>query len=184
MRDGDNLLWLLVVIFAPLSLLSIGGWVSVLAPVHHQTVEVHGWLTQREFVDVFAITRAAPGPGAMIVALIGWKVAGWAGALVACLAIFIPSSVLVYFVGRVWNRYRGTSWHSALELGLAPVGVGLLMAGSLSIMHATESGGTGNGITLWAIAGLAAAVLAWRTFHPLIILACGGLISVAVGQLT
>jgi hypothetical protein len=51
-------------------------------------------------------------------------------------------------------------------------------------MHATESGGTGNGITLWAIAGLAAAVLAWRTFHPLIILACGGLISVAVGQLT
>lgn len=179
MRDGDNILWLLIAIFAPLSLLSIGGWVSVLAPVHHQTVEVQGWLTQREFVDVFAITRAAPGPGAMIVALIGWKVAGWAGALVACLAIFIPSSLVVYFVGRVWNRYRGTAGHSALELGLAPVGVGLLMAGALSIMNAT-----GSGLTLWAIAGLAAAVLAWRSFHPLIILAGGGLISVAVGQLT
>lgn len=178
MRD-DNLLWLLVVLFAPLSLLAIGGWASVLAPMHHQVVEVHQWLTQRQFVDIFAITRAAPGPGAMIVTLIGWKVAGWMGAIVASLAIFIPSSVLSYSVGRVWNRYRGATWHTALELGLAPVGVGLLMAGSLSVMWATESG-----LSAWVIAGLAAAVLIWRSFHPLLILAAGGLISVAVGQLT
>lgn len=184
MRDGgDNVLWLLVLIFAPLSLLSFGGWVSVLAPVHNETVHVHQWMSEREFVDVFAITRAAPGPGAMIVALIGWKVAGWAGAAVACLAIFIPSSLLVFAVGRVWNRYRGTPWHSTIEVGLAPLGVGLLMAGSLSIMRATEAGG-GNPIALWVIGALAAAVLVWRNFHPLIILGAGGLISVAVGQLT
>jgi chromate transporter len=179
MRD-DNILLALIILFAPLSLLAIGGWASVLAPMHHQVVEVHGWMSQREFVDIFAITRAAPGPGAMIVTLIGWKMAGWWGAIVASLAIFIPSSALSYSVGRVWNRYRGASWHSALELGLAPIGVGLLMAGSLSVMRATESG-----VTAWIIAVLAAGVLIWRSkIHPLIILAAGGLISVAVGQLT
>jgi chromate transporter len=179
MHDDDNILWLLVVIFAPLSLLSIGGWVSVLAPMHHEVVEVRGWFTQREFVDIFAISRAAPGPGALIVALIGWKLAGWAGAIVGCLAIFIPSSLLCYGVGRVWNRYRGAPWHMALELGLTPVGVGLLCAGGLSIMRAT-----GGGIGAWAIAvAAAAAFVAWRKVHPLIILALGGAISVAFGQL-
>ena len=178
MRD-DNILWMLISIFAPLSLLAIGGWASVLAPMHHQVVEVHAWMSQRQFVDIFAISRAAPGPGAMIVTLVGWKVAGWWGAIVASLAIFIPSSVLCYSVGRIWNRYRGAAWHTALEFGLAPVGVGLLMAGSLSVMWSTESGITG-----WAIAALAAGVLIWRSFHPLLILAAGGVISAVVGQLT
>lgn len=180
MHDDDDILWLLIVIFAPLSLLSIGGWVSVLAPVNHQVVEVHGWLTQREFVDLFAISRAAPGPGALIVALIGWHIAGWAGAFVASLAIFIPSSLLVFGVGRVWNRYRGAAWHSALELGLTPVGVGLLTAGGLAIMRAT-----GSGVAAWGIAlAAAAAFVAWRKVHPLLVLAIGGLIGVAIGQLT
>ncbi len=180
MRD-DNILVALIVLFAPLSLLAIGGWASVLAPMHHEVVEVHGWMSQREFIDIFAITRAAPGPGAMIVALVGWKMAGWIGAIVASLAIFIPSSVLMYSVGRVWNRYRGAQWHTALELGLAPVGVGLLMAGSLSVMWATASGN----MSLWIIAAVSAAVLVWRSkIHPLIVLGAGGLVSVAVGQLT
>ena len=180
MHDDDNILWLLILIFAPLSLLSIGGWVSVLAPMHHEIVETRGWLTQREFVDIFAISRAAPGPGALIVALVGWKMAGWAGAIVSCLAIFVPSSLLCYAVGKVWNRYRGTPWHAALELGLTPVGVGLLCAGGLSIMRAT-----GGGIGAWAIALAAAAVFIARPkIHPLLILALGGAISVAIGRLT
>jgi chromate transporter len=179
MRD-DNILLLLIIVFAPLSLLSIGGWVSVLAPMHHEVVEVRQWLTQREFVDVFAISRGAPGPGALIVALIGWKLAGWAGAIVACLAIFIPSSLLCFLVGKVWNRYRGAPWHTALELGLTPVGVGLLCAGGLAIMRAT-----GGGATAWIVAiAAAAAFIAWRKVHPLLILAMGGAISVAIGQLT
>jgi len=178
-RD-DNILWLLIVVFAPLSLLSIGGWVSVLAPMNQEVVEARGWLTQREFVDIFAISRGAPGPGALIVALIGWKMAGWAGAIVGCLAIFVPSSLVCFLVGRVWNRYRGATWHSALEIGLAPVGVGLLCAGGLSIMRAA-----GGGIGAWAIAFAASAVFIARPkIHPLLILAAGGAIGVAMGQLT
>lgn len=179
MHDDDNILWLIIVIFAPLSLLALGGWASVLAPMHHQVVEVRQWMTQREFVDAFAITRAAPGPGAMIVALVGWKLAGWAGAIVGCLAIFIPSSVLCFFVGKVWNRYRGAVWHQALELGLTPVGVGLLCAGGLSVMRAT-----GGSLSGWVVAIAASiAFIIWRKVHPLLVLFAGGLLSVAIGQI-
>ena len=67
--------WLLIVVFAPLSLLSIGGGQSIVADMDQQVVHVYGWLTQTEFIDLFAISRAAPGPGSLLVTLIGCRVA-------------------------------------------------------------------------------------------------------------
>ncbi len=174
MDDDDNILWALILLFAPLSFLSVGGAASVLAPIHNQTVHVHGWLTQLEFVEYFAISRAAPGPGAMLVTLIGWKVAGWAGALVATLAMLIPCSIVLFFMAKVWNRYRGTAFHSALEKGLSPVGTGLILSGAIAIMRAADTGWVG-----WAIAAVSTGVLVWRSIHPLIMLAAGGVVSVA-----
>ena len=46
-------------------------------------VDVQGWMTSGEFADLFALAQLAPGPNAMFVSLVGWKVAGLAGALVA-----------------------------------------------------------------------------------------------------
>ena len=76
----ENTLLALVTILAPLSVASIGGASSVYAPLQYQTVDVHHWLTGHEFVDLFAIARVTPGPGTMMATLIGWKVAGLAGA--------------------------------------------------------------------------------------------------------
>ena len=67
----SDLLWALFVLFVPMSFLAVGGGASILAPIHHQVVEVHAWITQREFVDMFAISRAAPGPGSMLVIMPG-----------------------------------------------------------------------------------------------------------------
>ena len=77
MPDDWRVLLALIFVFGPLSLLSIGGGASLLAEIEHQAVGVHHWTTQRQFADLFAISRAAPGPGTMLSALIGWKVAGW-----------------------------------------------------------------------------------------------------------
>ncbi|MEI9804123.1 MAG: chromate transporter [Pseudolabrys sp.] len=91
-----------------------------MAGIQHQVVDVHHWVTAREFVDLFALSRASPGPGTMLATLIGWHVWGWTGALLATLGLFLPSSLLCYSVVRVWNRHRGKEWHTALERGLGP----------------------------------------------------------------
>lgn len=172
----SDLLWTLFILFVPMSFLAVGGGASILAPIHHQVVEVYGWINQREFVDMFAISRAAPGPGSMLVTLIGWKVAGWPGALVASIGIFLPSSLLCYGVTKAWNRARGTRFHAALEQGLTPVAGGLMMAGALAIMRSSDAGPMG-----WVVAGLSTAVMFWRrTIHPLLILAAGGLLYACV----
>jgi chromate transporter len=113
----------------------------------------------------------------MLVTLIGWKVAGWWGALVATLALFVPSSLLCYGVARIWNRHRGKLWHTALEQGLAPIGAGLLLAGVVAIFRVS-----GAGLAAWVVAIASAAVLAWRPrVHPLMLLAAGGLAFVVLG---
>ena len=175
MRD-DNVLIGLVAVFVPLSFASIGGGTSILAGIQHQAVDVHHWVTSREFVDMFAISRAAPGPGSLLTTLIGWHIAGWAGALIATLALYVPSSLLCYGVAFVWRRHRGKVWHTALEEGLAPVGVGLMMAGVLVIMQLS-----GGGVLPWLLAlGTMALLLRWPKLHPLPLFFMGGVIAVVV----
>ncbi|HEY4135598.1 MAG TPA: chromate transporter [Alphaproteobacteria bacterium] len=132
----DNRLIGLILVFAPLSLVSFGGGQAIVADIQHQTVDVHSWLSNQEFADLFAIARAAPGPSTMIVALLGWHVAGFWGALVATIAIFLPSSLVMYFGASWWQRNEGTSWRLAIERGLTPVAVGLLFAGAVAVMRA------------------------------------------------
>jgi len=174
MRDDVPLA--LIAVFVPFSLVSIGGGTSILAGIQHQAVDVHHWVTSREFVDLFAISRAAPGPGSMLTTLIGWHVGGLAGALIATLSLFVPSSLLCYGVAAVWRRHRGKRWHSALEQGLTPVGIGLILAGALSILSLS-----GGGALSYGLAFGSAALLTWRPkVHPLLLFVLGGSIAVAV----
>lgn len=174
MRD-DQLL-ALIAVFVPFSLVSIGGGPSVIAGIQHETVDLRHWMSAREFVEAFAISRAAPGPGTMLATLIGWHLAGWSGAAIATLAFFLPSTLLCYGVVRVWDRYRGKPWHTALEQGLAPVGGGLILAGAVSILRIG-----GGGLLPWIVAIGAASVLTLRPkVHPVILFVAGAAIFVAV----
>jgi chromate transporter len=130
----------LMLVFSPLSILSIGGGQATIPEIQHQTVTIHGWLTNDEFADLFAIARAAPGPSTLIVALIGWQVAGFLGALAATLAIFVPSSIVMYAVSSWWLRNEKSAIRKAIEQGLAPVAVGLVFAGAVIVLSAAHAG--------------------------------------------
>src|SRR5260370_8826250 len=121
MPDDFRTLLALTVGLAPLSLLSIGGGAALLAEIEHQSVSAHAWTTQREFANLFAISRAAPGPGTMLSTLIGWKVAGLAGALTATIALYLPSSLLVHAPARLRGRWPGSLWPAAVGLGRPPI---------------------------------------------------------------
>jgi chromate transporter len=159
----------LMAVFVPFSLVAIGGGASIFAPIQRESVDVQHWMTGREFIELFAIARVSPGPGSMLATVIGWKVAGWGGALVATAALFIPSSLLCLGVANVWNRYRGRDWHKALETGLAPIGAGLMFAGVVAILKLAHAGPFA-----WGLAVLVAMILTWRPkTHPFAVLLIG-----------
>jgi chromate transporter len=97
----------LISFFSVLSILSIGGSNSVVPEMARHAVGVEHWLTAAQFTDIFAISQATPGPSNLIVALIGFKVAGFWGALVAQLAMMLPAASLMLLVSRIWVASSG-----------------------------------------------------------------------------
>ena len=171
MRDsfGGSLL-ALIAVFAPLSLLSFGGSNSVIADIAHQSVAIRHWTSDREFADFFALSRAAPGPGSMLCALIGWKVAGMAGALIATVAFYLPASLLLFVAAKIWGRWRGSAWHQAVERGVAPIAAGLFLSGGVAVLRVAPAG-----LTAWIAAGAAtAALMYWPKLHPVPLLLASG----------
>jgi chromate transporter len=130
----------LIMVFSPISLLSFGGGQATIPEMQRQTVAIHGWLTDAQFADVYAISRSAPGPSTLIVALIGWQVSGFLGAVVATLAVFVPSSILMFFASAWWQRNEKSMIRMAIETGLAPVAVGLVFAGAVIVLDAAHAG--------------------------------------------
>lgn len=133
-------LWSLARHFLYVSLLAIGGANVVIPEIHRRVVEGEHWMTDAQFAALFAIGNAAPGPNVMVVTLIGWHVAGIAGALVATLAMCGPSCLLTFAAVQVWDRYSAHPWRRAIQNGFAPVTVGLVAATGYILVDATDPG--------------------------------------------
>jgi chromate transporter len=152
----------LAIQFALLSLVAVGGANTVVPEMHRIAVEANQWMTDREFTDLFALANAAPGPNVLIVSLIGFKIAGITGGLVAILAMCAPSSVLSYFATRLWTRFRDAPWRGLVQRALAPITIGLILASGSVLAMAADASLIGVGVT----AGTAALLIGTK-FNPL-----------------
>jgi chromate transporter len=164
-------------LFAMLSMLAFGGGAGVIPDMQRAAVEHYHWLTATEFLDMFAISRAAPGPGSLIVLLIGLKAAGLAGAAIAFAAMFAPSCVVVHLVARYWQLAARSAWRALLERALAPVAIGLTFASGLSLMRGTE-----HGWLPWFMTLLSTALFSLTEVNPILLLALGAGTLLLVGS--
>ncbi|MEI8058217.1 MAG: chromate transporter [Actinomycetes bacterium] len=166
--------------FAGLSLLAVGGGDSILAQVERDVVDRHHWITQAAFVHLYTLGKLAPGPSTMYVAGVGFFVDGIGGAIAAGIGFVLPTSILVFVAESFWQQWRGTQWKSAIQLGLAPVTSGLIVAGVFALVSAQVSQVQGWKLVELAVLSIYIAVVALRTrINPAFLILGGG----AVGSL-
>jgi chromate transporter len=161
--------------FTLLSLLSFGGVNVVLPDAHRFVVDTQHWLTDQQFADFFAIAQAAPGPNFLIFALIGWQVAGFSGALVATLAISVPAGTLAFVVGGLWHRFRNAPWRRAVQIGLAPITIGLVFSSAFVLSSAAD-----HDWLTFAITAATAIIALGTDINPLWLFVAAGLIGLFV----
>ena len=123
----------LIGVFGYLSLLTMGGGMAAFPELKRLTVEVHGWLTFPQLMHLYSVGQMGPGPNMMMVVALGRWVGGFVGAVAVAIAFFGPTAVLALTVGRLWNRLERWPWRASLQRGLAPVSVGLLLAGCFTM---------------------------------------------------
>jgi chromate transporter len=120
-------------VFLYLSLLTVGGGMAAFPEMQHLTVDVHKWLTFPQLIHLYSVGQMAPGPNMMMIVAIGEWVAGVPGAVVVLIAFFGPTALLAFLIGRLWNRLEHWRWRTSIQRGLAPVSIGLLLAGCFTM---------------------------------------------------
>ena len=118
----------LVMHFATLSLLAIGGAITTAPDMHRVVVDEKGWLTDAEFSSSIALGQATPGPNLLFVAVIGFQLGGLSGVAATMLGTLLPSSLLALQFSRWSERNRDAQLPGAFRAALAPVSLGLLAA--------------------------------------------------------
>jgi chromate transporter len=109
-----------------LSLLAIGGVLGTAPDLQRFVVVERGWLTAADFTASVALAQSAPGPNLLFIAVVGYQVAGLAGAAAAMAGILLPSTVLTLAVFRFGSRRRDSRAVRAFMAGMAPISLGLV----------------------------------------------------------
>ena len=126
----------LALTFALLSILAVGGGTAVLPEM--QTLLAHQFgIDHTQFVHIYSMGQVAPGPNMLMVLVIGFQVAGLVGAGVVLLSFFLPSSILCFYVGRVWNRFGDSPWRRSIQNALEPISIGLMASGVFAVAKAS-----------------------------------------------
>jgi chromate transporter len=160
--------------FALLSLFAVGGANAAIPEMHRIAVDVMHWMSDRQFADMFAIAQVSPGPNIIIVTLIGYHVAGFAGAGVATGAMCGPTCLLAFLVARTWDRFKDAHWRIAIQAGLVPLSLGLIGASAFVLARTADH-------TIYAglITATTVAVAIFTRLNPLWIFMAAGILGLS-----
>jgi chromate transporter len=167
------LLW----VFGALSVMAVGGGTAVLPEMKALTVNEYHWLTTDQFGQIYSLGQLAPGPNMLMVSVIGYRVAGWAGAVAAIVGFFLPAGLIMFFTGRLWDRLSGSPWKEAVQRGLAPLTIGLMLAGTWVLARTIILGPMTAGIAI-----VVTVILLLRHINPVLLIVAGGVASWFLGS--
>lgn len=160
--------------FAILWFVAVGGPSTILPEVHRYVVELNHYLTSKEFAELYALAHVAPGPNAMYITLIGWRLGGWAGAAAATLPMLVPAGTLTLLVGHLNERYPNARLGRAVRRGIAPITIGAMFAGATILMRAVS-----HDWRAYVLILLTVWTLLRKSWNPLWLFAVGALAGIA-----
>mgnify|MGYP001198264187 CR=1 FL=1 len=120
-------LWQLFVSFGRVGMVGYGGGPSMIPLVEYEVVNHFGWMTSEEFNQILAVGNALPGPIATKMAgYVGYKVAGWSGALAALFGVMGPTVLVMIGLYSVLQRFKDSPAITGITRGITPVVIVLL----------------------------------------------------------
>jgi chromate transporter len=121
--------------FFKIGLFSFGGGYATLPLIEEEIVNVQGFLTYQQFIDLLVIAEITPGPiGINSASFAGHQVAGWLGATVATLGVVTPAITLVLLLGYLFQKYQNLALVKGFVNGLRPASVALIASAAVTIV--------------------------------------------------
>lgn len=171
--------------YIKIGLFGFGGGYAMLALIEREIVGP-GWITERMFTDVVAISQMTPGPiGINSATYIGYVVPaeagldGWywglLGSLLCTLVVVLPSFLLVSFTSHLITRHKDSNVIKGIFFGLRPVVIGLIASAALLLMNAENFGTESADIIKSVLICVAAFIMVYfMKIHPIIVIVASG----------
>ncbi|MCD5410868.1 MAG: chromate transporter [Clostridiales bacterium] len=161
-------------VFFRIGAFTFGGGYAMIPLIEREIVFVYQWLTQEQFIDIFAISQMSPGPISINAAtFVGYRFSGVLGALFATFGVVLPSFILVTNLAKVIQRNKNSLYLKGIFAGIRPAVIGLISAACLSMFR----------ISVVDYKGAIIAILIFTIFirtkiHPIILILFSGLLGV------
>jgi len=165
-----GVLWKILAYFAGAGLFVFGSGLAVVPFLYGGVVQQFHWLTERQFIDAVAVSMITPGPVVITVAFIGYLVAGFAGATLAAIGVFLPVYLVVVFVAPHFHRVATNRTVKAFVDGVTAAATGAI-AGAAVILGRRSL--VDLPTTLIALATLALLLAPRKIPEPVLIVAAG-----------
>lgn len=168
--------------FFQIGLFTFGGGYAALPQIQNQVVEVHKWLTMKEFGDVITISQMTPGPiGINSATFVGIRIVGWQGAVVATIGCVLPSCIIVLSLAYLYKKYRQLPIVNGILSGLRPAVVAMILIAGIDLIVLSFWNGKNISVHSSDVDFIAVAVFIvaffilrrWKFSPILVMLSCG-----------
>ncbi len=123
--------------FIIIGCLAIGGGM-VAVPFIQNIASSTGWITEKQIVEMIAISEITPGPLLVNMATyIGYIVAGVIGGILTTMALILPQIIIIFFIYKVFNKFKDNTNVLIVFRGIRPVSLALTVGGVLTILQST-----------------------------------------------
>lgn len=162
--------------FLKIGAFSFGGGYAMLPLIQKEIIEVHGWMTSIEFIDILAVVEMTPGPVAINSAtFLGYRVAGVLGSTVATLGVILPSIIIILIIAHFLSKFKDLKVVEYAFTGLRPVVLGLLISAGFTV-----SKGSIVDIKSFLLGLLFFVLVVFRKIHPIIIIVGAGILGLII----
>jgi chromate transporter len=101
-------------------------------------VDSYHWMSTKEFADAIAMGQITPGPVILTATFIGYRVAGFLGACVASLAIFLPPGIVMLIFSDFLKRIKDSNIITAIFKGIRPAIIGMILSAAFTVGKGAE----------------------------------------------
>lgn len=126
-------------IYFKIGAFTIGGGYAMIPLIQQQIVDKKKWMTDEEFMDMFAVIQSAPGPIAVNSAVfLGYKVGGVLGSIMATLGAVLPSFIIILLIAVFFRDIREYAFMQAIFKGVRPAVVALIAAAVYKLVKSSR----------------------------------------------
>ena len=159
------MLWELFINFLKVGCFAFGGAYGAIPLIRDVTLS-NGWIAEDAFSYMIAVSESTPGSIMISMATyVGGDVAGFWGAVVASLAVVLPSFIVILLVMGLFNQFLKNRFFRSFLGGMTPAIMGIVWATGLSMTLSAIAPAQTLDVKALLITGLlAACLLGWKPF--------------------